>query len=219
MILPYQFIFLWAVLLSLIISAIYRIFTKPSEIRQLKADMKLWREKSKEAQKNKDLKKANEYMGEMMKLSQKQMRHTMKPMIITLGLVVILLGFVNSSYSGVTVETAPAGDAAIGSFAFDGLNYSLRAEKAGGEIKVTIDANRNGDLSDEVVHSNGDLVELGGADWAVSPESLNKTVMATAVRLPFTFPILGWTYLNWILWYVLVSLPTTWIFRKALGVE
>jgi len=226
MLLPYQGIFLWALLLSFIISLVYRLFTKPHEMRQIKADMKLYREKSKEAQKNKDPKKANEHMSEMMKLSQKQMRHTMKPMFITLGIILVLLGYVNSTYNGVAVETTSSGQAAsVGHFAYDGFNHSVSIEKIINEktgenyFKVIIDANDNGNFADDAVHARGDVVKFGNVNWGISPENLNRTDMQTAVIMPFTVPIFGWTYLTWLMWYILISLPATWLFRKALGVE
>jgi uncharacterized membrane protein (DUF106 family) len=219
--LPYQEIFLWALALSFLISLVYRIFTKPHEMRQIKQDMKLYREKSKEAQKNKDLKKANDHMSEMMKLSQKQMRHTMKPMFITLGIVLILLGYVNTTYSGVKVETSSAdGKTGFGHFSYGGFNHSVMVEKAGeNDFKVIIDANDNGIFTDDKAYSRADVANVGGVNWGIDPQSLNVTEMQTAVRMPFAVPVFGWTYLTWLMWYILISLPTTWIFRKALGVE
>jgi len=218
MILPYQYIFIWSLVLSFIVSVVYRIFTKPHEIRQIKKDMKFYREKSKEAQKQKDLKKANEYMSEMMKLSQKQMRQTMKPMFITLGIVLILISFINQTYSGVIVNMQPADEkTSIGHFSYEGFNHSIKADKLNdSEIKVMIDVNDNGNF---VAYSKGDIARIGGASWAVTPEGMNVTVMQVAVVTPFAVPIAGWTYLNWLLWYILLSVPFTWIFRKMMGVE
>lgn len=219
--LPYQDIFLWALALSFILSLVYRLFTKPHEMRQIKEDMKLYREKSKEAQKNKDLKKANEHMNEMMKLSQKQMRHTMKPMFITLGIVLLLLGYVNTAYSGVAVETTPVDQkTSIGHFSYDGFNHSIKVEKANeNDIKVIIDSNDDNDFSDDTIYSKGDIAKVDNINWVVSPENVNRTSMQIAIKTPFKVPVFGWTYLTWILWYILISLPATWIFRKALGVE
>jgi uncharacterized membrane protein (DUF106 family) len=217
---PYQDIFLWSLLLSFLISLIYRVFTKPAEIRELKKDMKFYREKSREAQKQKDLKKANEYMNEMMKLSQKQMRHTMKPMFITLGLVFIILGFVNQSYGGVVVETKAVDEnTAVGHFAYADFNHSLKAEKLGETLKITLDTNDNGDFSDETVYSKSEMFSLGNAYWVAEPLNMNQTRMDIAIKTPFAIPFFGANYMGWLIWYILVSLPATWIFRKALGVE
>jgi len=221
MFLPYQGIFIWALAISFIISVIYRVFTKPSEIKQLKKDMKFYRDKSKEAQKKKDTKKSNEYMKEMMKLSQKQMKSTMKPMFITMGVVIILLGFMNTSYSGVIVGTSRTSDTvSMGYFSYGDFNHSLRSEKSESGITVTIDTNDNGDFSDDMGYSSEGFVLLDGTNWVALPaEDMNSTNMEIVTKLPFTLPVVGWTYLNWLGWYILVTLPGTWLFRKFLGVE
>jgi uncharacterized membrane protein (DUF106 family) len=221
MFLPYQEIFLWALFISLIISLIYRVFTKPQEMRKIKEDMKFYREKANQAQKSKDMKKASEYTNEMLKLSQKQMKFTMKPMFITMGIILILLGFINSAYSGVAVEMTPLDDSnSIGYFSYDGFNHSIKSENiSDNEIKVSIDTNDNKDFSDDASYSSGNLVKVGESYWAVYPEDPEHIMMGFAIRLPFTVPLLGWNYLNWLWWYIIITLPATWLFRKALGVE
>ncbi len=221
MFLPHIEIFLWALLISFITSLIYRVFTKPEEIRQLKKDMNFYRKKSKEAQKNKDTKKANEYMGEMMKLSQKQMKHNMKPMFIMMGVVIIFLGFIHNSYSVVAVETSQFNEgASLGYFSYADFNHSLRSEKLNEtDIRVVIDTNDNLDFSDERSYLRGEIAYIENVYWSVSPEDMNLTTMGILVKLPFTIPLLGWDYFNWLLWYVLATLPATWLFRKFLGVE
>jgi len=220
MFLPYQEIFVWALFLSFISALVYRVFTKPGEMRQIKKDMKFYREKSKEAQQQKDLKKANEYVSEMMKLNQKQMRRTMKPMFITLGVFLVLISFITQAY-GVVVETKAADDkTATGQFSSAGFSHALMVEKTNeSAMKAVIDANDNGDFSDDAVYAAGDVVQIGKTSWTVSPQDLNRTKIDVAVKLPFTMPLFGWHELSWLIWYILVSLPSTFIFRKALGVE
>jgi uncharacterized membrane protein (DUF106 family) len=216
---PCQDIFLWALIISFVISLIYRIFTKPEEMRKIKEEMKFYREKSKEAQKQKDMKKANEYLNEMMKLSQKQMRYSMKPMFISLGIVFIILGFISQTYASVFVETKPISETSeIGYFAFASFNHSLKIEKAN-EVKVYIDTNNDGEFDNEVAYSKGELAKINNMYWVIEPIEDNKVKMDIVIRFPFRIPIFGWTHTNWLIWYILVSLPATWIFRKALGVE
>ena len=220
--LPYQDILMWTLVLSFVSSVIYRVFNKPAEMRKIKEDMKFYRKKSKEAQKEKDTKKANEYVSEMMKLSQKQMRINMLPMFVSLGIVLLAFGFLSQTYGGVLVETASAGEtSATGYFAFDDFNHSIKTDKISDlEYKVTIDANDNGDFADDKTYAKGELIRMGSVDWAVSPNDLTSTKMETAIMLPFTIPLVGWTYLNWLAWYILIFLMgASLLFRKLLGVE
>lgn len=219
--LPYQDILLWTLLLSFVSSLIYRVFNKPAEMRKIKEDMKFYREKSKEAQKEKDTKKANEYVSEMMKLSQKQMRTNMLPMFVSLGIVLLAFGFLSQTYGGVTIETVASETSATGHFAFADFNHSIKTDKISDlEYKVTIDVNDNGDFSDDKTYAKGELVRFGSVVWAVSPLDLKSTKMETAIMLPFTVPLVGWTYLNWVAWYILIFIMgASLLFRKLLGVE
>lgn len=40
----------------------------------------------------------------------------------------------------------------------------------------------------------------------------------TIAKLPFTLPFIG-SNLDWLIWYVLVSLTIGWVFRKLIGVD
>ncbi|NIO23019.1 MAG: DUF106 domain-containing protein [Candidatus Aenigmarchaeota archaeon] len=210
MFLPHQDIFIWAMVLSLIITVMYRIFTKPGEIRKIKEEMKFYREKANEAQKRKDTKKSQEYLSEMMKASQKQFKMNMKPMFVSMIVVIFLLGFVHQTYSGVVVETNENG---IGYFSFMDFNHTLKYESE----SVAIDTNGNGDFSDEESYSSGEVANIGNIDWHVFPEE-DKTSMYLLIRMPFPLPFFGY-HLNWLMWYIICTLPATWIFRKLLGVE
>jgi len=209
--LPHQDIFIWAMFLSLLITAVYRFLTNPEEMRKIKEEMKFYREKANEAQKRKDTKKAQEYLNEMMKASQKQFRKNMKPMMVSMIVVIFLLGFIHQNYSGVVIRTDENG---IGYFSFGGFNHSVLLEKE----KVRIDVDDDGDFSDEESFSKGDVVRVENIHWQVSPEGENKVSMYLLIRMPFPLPFVGY-YLNWLLWYILCTLPATWLFRKFMGVE
>jgi uncharacterized membrane protein (DUF106 family) len=220
MFLPYQEVLVWALVISFILSVVYRIFTDPKKMRQIKEDMKFYRDKSNKARKSKDTKKMGEYSSEMLKLSQKQMKSTMKPMFVSMAIILLILGYVNSAYSGVLVELEGDDTSGTGTFAYRDYEYPLMAERYGDVIEVKVDTDNNGNFGDETPYVAGDLVYLEDTHWAVSPgEDLKTVKMDLAVKLPFTMPILGWTYLNWLFWYVLCTLPATFLFRKALGVE
>lgn len=47
---------------------------------------------------------------------------------------------------------------------------------------------------------------------------MNQKYVGVLVNLPFNAPFAG-SDVSWFWWYVLTTLPATWIFRKALGVE
>ncbi|MCK5023137.1 MAG: DUF106 domain-containing protein [Candidatus Aenigmarchaeota archaeon] len=227
MLLPYQEVLIWGLIISFVLSVVYRIFTNPKEMKQIKKDMKFYKEKSKEAQKKKDIKKVNEYNSDMMKLSQKQMSKTMKPMFISMAVVLLLLGYINNTYNGVLVELDQDDATMYGTFAYMGFSHDLKAEKVDDVVTVTVDTNDNNDFSDEESYVNGDIASIEDSYWIVIPgEAADENgvmkanvKMDLAVKLPFVMPFVGWTSLNWLFWYVLCTLPATFVFRRFLGVE
>lgn len=126
--------------LSLVISVIYRFLTDPAAIRNLKQEMKIIQEKANKAQKEGDTKKAGELTSEMLKLSQKQLGMSMKPMMFSFIVVAAAFYWLGTQYAEVMINA------------------------------------------------------------------------------PFTIPFLG-AQLNWFWWYILLTIPATWVFRKLLGVE
>lgn len=126
--------------ISLIIMLMYRFLTKPEEIRKIKNEIKHYKELMNKAHKNGDVKGAQKYMSEMMKLNNEHLRHNMKPMLLSMIFVVVVLGYVSKAYSDVVVT------------------------------------------------------------------------------LPFALPFFG-REMGWFWWYIIVSITSTLVFRRMLGVE
>jgi len=101
----YQEIFIWGIILSLASALISRFLANQQEIKKAKKDMEFYRKKSSEAQKSGDLKKANQYMGEMMKASQQQLRLNFRAMMFSLIVFVIALGWFGTAYADATIAS------------------------------------------------------------------------------------------------------------------
>ncbi|MBL7160500.1 MAG: DUF106 domain-containing protein [Candidatus Aenigmarchaeota archaeon] len=147
--LPIQEVLIWSLGLSLLLAVLYRFLTNPREIKLLKEEIKGYRERSNKAQKAGNAEEANKLLSEMMKLTSKQMRSNMKPMIASLVIFFIAIGFLRETYSNFIIQ------------------------------------------------------------------------------LPFILPLLSYSFpfiilrdsIGWFWWYILITLPATFIFRKLLGVE
>jgi uncharacterized membrane protein (DUF106 family) len=94
---------LLAVMISFIITLFYKFLINQDVLRNLKEEMKAKQEKIKEVQKN-DPKEANKVLNELLALSRKQMRLTIKPMILTFILVIILLPWMAYVFKGPVVK-------------------------------------------------------------------------------------------------------------------
>lgn len=103
--LPYQEIFLWSLGLSVITVLMSKFLGNQHEVKKAKKEMEFHRDKASKAQKAGDLKKANEHMSEMLKASQTQFRHNLKPMMLSFMVFILALGWMNTAYAEVMVNS------------------------------------------------------------------------------------------------------------------
>ncbi len=136
---PVVGVFIIAGLISLLLALPYKFLVDQKKMREHKEKVKDIQKRIKEAQKT-DQKKANELMTEMLGLSNKQMMANFKPMMPGMILVILLLPWVATTFTG------------------------------------------------------------------------------TVAILPFSLPFFGNDF-GWLMWYIVASMPLTYIFRKMLGVQ
>ena len=84
--------------LTFVITLIYRFLANQGEIKQLKLHMKEKQAQVKELQKT-NPSEATKLTAEIVELSSKQMRHNMKPMLLTLVVVSIALPWMGGIFS------------------------------------------------------------------------------------------------------------------------
>ena len=97
--LPFEEVLVISLLLSLMIAVIYRLLTKPGEIRKTRKDISFYSNKMKEAQKSGNKAEADKYMSEMLKANQKVFKENMKPMFVTMIIFIVVLGVLKQAYS------------------------------------------------------------------------------------------------------------------------
>jgi uncharacterized membrane protein (DUF106 family) len=94
---------LLSALIVFLISIFYRFLIKQNEIRELKSNLKEKQAKMKELQKT-NPQEANKIMTEVLALTNKQFRMTMKPMLLTLVVVGVALPYFGQIFPGVVVK-------------------------------------------------------------------------------------------------------------------
>jgi len=146
---PIQEVLVWSLMLSLVLALIYRLLTKPKEIRSLKEEIKEYKDKMGKARKEGKTEETNRLLSEMMKLNQKQLRSNMKPMLASLLIFFVFLGFLRETYSSFLIQLPVILPLFSYSFPFIALRESI----------------------------------------------------------------------GWFWWYILITIPSTFLFRKLLGVE
>jgi len=100
---------IYTVLLSLVISVLYKLLTDQNAMKNIKEEMNQLKKKADEAKKDGDMAKMNKYTGEMLKVSSQQFKHTMKPMFVSMFVFIIAVGWFGAIFANLVVETPFAG--------------------------------------------------------------------------------------------------------------
>ena len=101
--LEFEIVFVASVVLSIIIVVLTRIITNPEDIRKIKKEMKFYSDKVKEAQKSGDAAKVKQFTDGMLKASQKQLRHSIKPMFISIIIFMIAIWWLGGQFAELVI--------------------------------------------------------------------------------------------------------------------
>jgi uncharacterized membrane protein (DUF106 family) len=180
----------------------YRFLMNQNELRELKQKM---REKQEEAKKlqGSNPEESKKVMAETLMLSNKQLRMTMKPMMLALILFFIFLPFIGEAYGD---KVAAINNNTTGNITLDGTFYNFTTNN------VTINLN-NISCSlpcDEQI--------IGNYKWNILTEGNNTRFSRIVVLLPFSLPYFENDF-GWLAWYFFTSVVLNFVFRKILGVE
>ncbi|NIM47307.1 MAG: DUF106 domain-containing protein [Candidatus Aenigmarchaeota archaeon] len=193
---------LFAAIIIFVTTLIYKFLINQNEIRELKEKLKEKQAKTKELQKT-NPEEAKRIMTETLKLSNKQFRMTMKPMMISLILIIIVLPFLAEMYGDkiVTLENNK------GSLTLDEKTYDLELT----EEKLILEN------TECKIPCNDQAI--GDYKWDINLEGENSVKFSRiVVLLPFSLPFFGNDF-GWLFWYILTSLILNSLFRRILGVE
>ncbi len=113
---PIIAIFLIGAGISIFMSLVNKKFLGTGAAKEVKDKMKEIRTKMLEAQKSGDAKAVNDHLKELMKINSDYMKFMIKPMMISIILVILVLPFVRSAYTGLTVATVPDSIPYIGGY-------------------------------------------------------------------------------------------------------
>lgn len=210
----YLSLFFFSACLAGLFSIIYWILLDIEKADEIKEKMNKHQEKMKEAQKEDDSEKAREHMSKSMKLNQKFMMLNFKPMIGTMIFVAFMFPWLGHTY-------AP-------NVAMEPQNNVSEPELFTGQLKY---ADRETDVfyyNDTVEIDNrtakvGQPIKALGVKWDVmgvdeTDSQRNLRLNANFANLPVSLPLAG-DKMHWLMFYILVTMPLTYGFRKALGIQ
>lgn len=216
---PYASLGFFSAVLAGMFSLIYWYLLDIEKADEIKDKLSEHQEKMKEARSNSNGDKASEHMQKTMELNQRLMKLNIKPMIATMVFVALIFPWLGHTFSP-TVELEQNDSAYKGELKYAGQAAPIQVDNSTSPATVT-----SGDNSAAV----GEELDALGITWEVkffgeksggmfSPgEGTVVKLSAKFVQLPFSIPFAGHA-LNWLGFYILIAMPLTYIFRKALGV-
>ncbi len=113
---PILGVFFAGFLICVIMGLVNKRTLGTEHVKEVKKKLQDLRGKMLEAQKSGDTNKVNEYTKKMLIINSQYMKFMMKPMIVSLFLVILILPFIRGAYSGMTVAVVPKTIPIIGGF-------------------------------------------------------------------------------------------------------
>lgn len=209
-----------SLMISFVFSALYLVLVDQQKMKRIKAEIKESQEKMKKAQKEHNDKEIKSLFSNSMKLQNEMMRLTLKPIIVSMVLFFIVIPWMYNNY----------GD--VGAKIVDGKGEIIYVEL---RSNVTVSNNTFYGVNpvDSKIYAIGDKINFAGKTWgtAYKPDARGYfeklrnvpvygmfTLENVRFALPFNFPGVG-NKVGWLGLYIIISIPSTMLFRKILGVD
>jgi uncharacterized membrane protein (DUF106 family) len=190
-------VIIFAIITLFVINIFYKLLINQNEAKQVKQRSKDLNKELREAQKAKNTEKANKLMSEMLAQNSKMMKFTMKPMMVSLIVVVLFLPSMSTFYGDKLVS--PGNTTMI-----NNVNYTVVQD--GSTVKI-------GELTCTAPCTE----KIGKYNYKVSEENGKVKVALIVAMLPISLPILGNTF-GWLGWYIICSIPLVVVIRKFMKI-
>lgn len=197
---PALSVFLFSIIILIVINIFYKILINQNDAKQIKQRSKEISAEMKEAQKAKDGDKSKKLMGELLQNNNKMMKLTMKPMIVSLIVVIVLLPSLATFYGDkvVTLQNNK------GSVILNNENYTL--EKTNNDLTIG-----------STLCSLPCTTQIGAHNYKINQENNGIKFAMIVAMLPVALPFLGGTF-GWLGWYIICSIPLVIIIRKSMKI-
>lgn len=190
-----------------LINIFYKILIKQRDAKALKERVNAIRDEMKAAQKERNTDKTGELMKEFLSNQNKLMRMTLKPMLVSFIIFILILPLINGMFGDVSV---PAADGA-GNVTLGGATYVTT--KTGANLTAS-DARSGASVFACELPCTQTLDET---TWKINQRE-DKVVFARVItHLPVPLPYFG-SMLGWLGWYFLCSIPLALIVRRLLKI-
>ncbi len=185
-------IFLFSIVISFLLVLCNKILIPQDKAKEIKSRIQELGEKMKTDKENKNI------FSEVMKENHNLMKLSMRSMLLSMVVVILLIGHISSVYGDKTIDVAGA------KVEIDGSLHDIRND----QNVITIDG-KNCNMPCEE--------KIGSSFWTIHNTGNNIKLERITAKLPVALPIVG-TDLSWLWWYFITYLPFFYLFRKLMKV-
>ncbi len=207
MFIPAVGVILFGILILIIINLFYRFLIKQDEAGRAKERIKEIGNEMKKYRSDKE--KTSQLMTEMMKENNKIMKMTLKPMLVSFLVVLLLLPFLSAVYGD---RYAALQNNSTGNITLDDTYFEL--QKSDGKLLIKSSA----ESYECSLPCREQINTSVTSKWNILQEGDRIKFGRIVALLPFTLPWIG-DDSGWILWYLIISIPMMIIIRKAMGIK
>mgnify|MGYP001587883077 CR=1 FL=1 len=198
-------VLLFGMFILFIINLFYRFLINQNEAGRVKDRVKEIGDEMKKYRGDKE--KSQQLLSEMMRENSKIMKMSLKPMLISFIIVLVFLPFLSVVYGDHFVKL----DNNSGNVTIDNQVFDIKKDGAmltiSGSEKVTCEMPCRMPLNTEIK-----------SQWNIKEDGEKIKFERIIALLPFSLPFFN-DDLSWISWYVLISIPTMIIMRRAMGIR
>lgn len=191
---------IFSIIILVVINIFYKILINQNDAKQIKHRTKEISKEMKEAQKAGETEKSKKLMSEMLSQNNKMMKMTMKPMIVSLIVVIILLPSLSVFYGDKTIAlTNGAGNITLSGtpYQISQQNNTINIDSASCNLPCT--------------------TKIGSSNYKITQQNNGIKFAQVVAVLPFSLPFLG-NMFGWLGWYIICSVPLVIIIRKAMKI-
>lgn len=197
---PALSVVMFSVVVLFVINIFYKVLINQNDAKMIKQRVKEYNAELKDAQKKKETDRQKKIMSDMMAENGKLMKLTMKPMIVSLVIVVIFLPSMSAFYGDKMIDVSSG----TGSVHLFGANYTITRDNT--TLKV------NG-----IECSAPCTQKIGQYNYKITEAGNSVKVAQIVATLPFVLPFVGGTF-GWLGWYIICSIPLVMMLRRFMKI-
>ena len=203
-------ILLFSLALSLILTLLTKVLTNQKAMRETKKNVASFRQQIKEAQKAGNTAEVKNLSDQMFKASKGQFKYSTRSMFVSMIVVIIAFGWLQANYDKIAVNfpqlSNQTNSTFVGTFKYEGKDHAIETG-VGQDLYV-----------DKALYKISEFIPFEGAYLKPSVNAGKPVLTIYPAKAPVEAPYIG-SYLSWFWLYILITLPSTIIFRKLLDVE